>query len=122
MRAHAAGVRAGLAVERLLVILGRRERDELLPVGQRHERDFLAGQELLDQDAVRGVAELLLLEDQPQILLGLRLRFDDDDAFARRQAVDFDDGRIAELFQRRLAPRPSTRRRAPRRWGCRTCA
>src|SRR5260370_41604454 len=102
MRAYPPRVRPGLAIEHLLVILGRRQRDELRPIRQSHERHFLAAQELFDEDAISSVAELLLLEDKTEILLSLRFRLDDDDAFAGGQSVDLDDRRVAELLQRRL--------------------
>ena len=48
--AHAAGVRAGVAVADALVVLGGAERHDVVAVGEEEERDLLAVEELLDQD------------------------------------------------------------------------
>jgi hypothetical protein len=60
--AHAAGVRSGVAFADALVVLAGRERQDALAVRQRHERDFLAGLELLDDDSVGARAEAAILE------------------------------------------------------------
>ena len=101
-----------VTVERLLVVLGRCERQRLLPIGDHHERDFLAGEELLDEDARRRGSELLLVEDHAEILVRLAGRADDDHAFPGGQAVDFEDGGIAHLLERglRLIDRAAGRR------------
>ena len=45
--AHAAGVRAGVALADPLVVAGGRERDGALAVAERKQRQLLAGEELL---------------------------------------------------------------------------
>ncbi len=56
VRAHAAGVRALVAVERALEVLGGLERDDGLAVGDGEEGDLGAVEELLDDHAVAGAA------------------------------------------------------------------
>ena len=50
VRAHAAGVRPGVAVADPLEVLRRGERHDALPVGEREDGHLLAGEELLDHD------------------------------------------------------------------------
>ena len=100
MRSHAAGVRSGLAVVRLLVILRRRHRREFLAIGNDHERDFFAGEVLLDEDAIGGVAEFFVLENDVQIIVRLFLRVGDDHALAAGESFDLDDRRIVGLLER----------------------
>ncbi len=47
--AHAAGVRALVVIEDALVVLSRSERQHRVAVAQEEERDFLSGEELLDE-------------------------------------------------------------------------
>ena len=58
VRAHAAGVGAVVAVVAPLVILRRRQRQDVLAVRHHDEAGFLARQEFLDDDLVARVAEL----------------------------------------------------------------
>ena len=56
VRAHAAGVGAGIAIEDGLVILGGGEGDDVAAVAQRDEADFFAAQKLFDHQAAVSVA------------------------------------------------------------------
>ena len=53
VRAHAAGVGAGVAVEDRLVVLRRRERDYVAPVAERDEADFFAAEKFFDRPTGR---------------------------------------------------------------------
>ena len=61
--AHAAGVRAGVAVVGRFVILGRRERDDRPAVGDGQHAGLLAVEPLLDHQPVAGGAEDFLPGD-----------------------------------------------------------
>ena len=91
--AHAAGVRAGVAVERRLVVLGRLERDDRLPVGNRQHAGLLAVEPLLDHQPVAGGAEDFLAGDLLDRSDGLVAAGADDDALARGQPVGLDHHR-----------------------------
>ena len=94
--AHAAGVWALVAIISALVILRRRQGQGGLAVANGKEARFLAGQEILDDNALPGGAELA----QKQYLVDGRVRlasgFGDHDALAARQTVRLDhEGRFA---------------------------
>ena len=91
--AHAAGVRAGVAVADPLEVARGRERDRALAVAQREQRELVAVEELLDHD--RDVAEPALDQHLVQRRPRLRLRGGDRDALARRQTVGLDHRRVA---------------------------
>ena len=71
VRAHAAGVRSGVAVERRLVVLGWLKRDDGLAVGDRQHAGFLAVEPLFDNDAIACGAEYLVAGDLADGLEGL---------------------------------------------------
>ncbi len=89
--AHAAGVRALVAIEDGFVILRGRERDDVAAVAERDEADFFAAQEFLDHQAALELAER-------GFGFGAVLR--DDDAFSGGEAVGFEDYRKAEAVER----------------------
>ena len=90
--AHAAGVRALVAVEDPLVVLRGSERDDVLAVAERQQRQLLAVEELLEHDL--GLAEALLDEEGLDRLARLGLARGDDHALARGQAVGLEDRRV----------------------------
>ena len=92
--AHAAGVRALVAVEGALVVLRRGERDRGLAVAQREERDFLAGEKFLDHDLGAGRAEAAA-EHHVDRGFGFGDRLRDHHALAEREPVGLDDDRRA---------------------------
>ena len=55
--AHAAGVRAAVALAQALVVLGRRHRHQGAPVAEREQRDLFADEPLFEHDAVSGGAD-----------------------------------------------------------------
>ena len=79
--AHAAGVRALVAVADPLVVLRRREREDVLAVAEREQRELLALQELLEHHL--GRPEAPLGEERLDGLARLGLRLADDHALAR---------------------------------------
>ena len=95
----------GVAVADPLVVLRRRERHHRAAVGERHERDLLAGEELLDHDARAGVAERA--PHHHLVEAGARGRevVADQHALAGREPVGLDDDRRAELVERSGARR-----------------
>jgi hypothetical protein len=84
---HAAGVLAGVAVEGALVVLGGRQRDDVLSVGDRVVGGLLAREERLDHDLVPGVAEAARSHDLGQGALRGGGSVTDGDSLARREAV-----------------------------------
>ena len=91
--AHAAGVRAGVAVADPLVVARRSERHGALAVAQRQQRELLAGHELLHDH--RKVAEAVGDEHVLERRARLCLVGGDHDALARREPVGLDHGRVA---------------------------
>src|SRR5579884_425169 len=91
--AHAAGVRASVAVAHALVIARGNKRHDGFPVGHHQERELLALQTLLDHDLCAGISYQLAREhlagDAGRFFFGLR----DDDPFAGRKPIGFDDDR-----------------------------
>ena len=90
--AHAARVRALVAVEDSLVVLRGRQGHRALPVAERQERELLALEELLEDDL--GLAEALLGEEDVDRLARLAFVLGDDHALARRQHVRLQHGRV----------------------------
>src|SRR5450830_829963 len=104
--AHAAGVRALVAGEDALVVLGRRQRHGVPAVAEDKQRHFGAGEELLDDNDVAGGAEVARHEAAFDRRPGFGVIVADDDALAGGQAVGLDDQRVravgAEGGERRL--------------------
>ena len=90
--AHAAGVRALVAVEDPLVVLGGRHRHGALAVAQGEQRQLLAVEELLEHHA--RLAEAALTEERLDRLARLGLVLADDHALARGQHVGLEHGRV----------------------------
>ena len=91
--AHAAGVRPLVAVEDALVVLGGRHRQRGLAVAQGQQRQLLALEVLLHDDAA--LAEAAGHEELVQRGSRLGLVGGDDDALARGEAVELQDDRVA---------------------------
>ena len=89
IRAHAAGVRSGVAIEDGFVVLRGREGDDIAAVAQRDEADFFAAQKLLHHQAAGQGGER-----------GFRFGaiMDDHHALARREAVGFQHHGKAEAI------------------------
>ena len=98
--AHAAGVRALVAVAKALVVLRGRERQHVAAVGHDDEARFLALEELLDDDHAARLAE-----GAREHVLGradrLRGARGDDHALAGGEPVGLDDDRRALCADRR---------------------
>jgi hypothetical protein len=98
---HAAGVGPTIAVEDPLVVLGRRHRQRALAVAEGQQRELLALEVLLDDDALGPVAAL----DQQRLqrLARLRLVGGDHHALAGGQPVGLDHRRVpVDRGQRRI--------------------
>ena len=110
--AHAAGVRALVALADPLVVLRGRQRDRALAVAQREQRELLALEELLEHDLGRAEAAVVeeRLERRARVVLGLA----DDHALARGEHVRLQHDRVVGVREVRLGllARPE-RRRAP---------
>ena len=102
--AHAAGVRAFVAVECAFVILCAAEQDAGLAVAQGEQRRDLAFEEFLYDHACAGVAEASA-QRVVDGSFGLGSRRCDDDALARRQPVGLDHERGGETVEERLGGR-----------------
>ena len=99
--AHAASVRARVAILQSLVVLRRRQRQHILAVDHDDEARFLAGEKLFDDDAGTGIAHRIV--DQHRIDRRVRLgkRHRDDDALPRGETVGLDhDGRATFIHIR----------------------
>ena len=96
IRAHAAGVRAGVAVINSFVVLSGSERNGIAAVAEGDEADLLAAEELLDDESALQGGERGL---------GFGAIVGDDDAFAGRQSIGFQNDGEAETVER--APRVS---------------
>ena len=108
--AHAAGVRAGVAVADALVVLRRAERQRGLAVAQAEEARLLAIEEFLDHHLGAGSAEGAA---ESRLDRGQRLvdRHGDGHALAGGEAVGLDDDRRALRRGYRLAPLGSSVKR-----------
>ena len=91
VRAHAAGVRAAVAVESPFVVLRRREEFHRFAVDERHHGSLFPAQAFFDDDLSPGVAKDAFLHDVGDRLLGLLDRRRDDDTLSCGKAVSFDD-------------------------------
>ncbi len=91
--AHAARVRAFVAVQRPFMVLHRKHRHNRRAVGEGHQRGFLAFQKLFHHNRIPGVAKHALLHDLGQGRLRVLVGAADKDALARRLAVRLDDQR-----------------------------
>ncbi|MDT4815202.1 hypothetical protein FQZ97_482260 [compost metagenome] len=103
--AHAAGVRAGIAVADALVVLAGGHGQHVLAVDHDDEAGFLAVEELLDHHPRTGVTEGVAGEHVAHGVFGFVQGHGDDHALARGQAVGLDhDGRalLFQVGQRRL--------------------
>ena len=89
--AHAAGVGSFIVVEDTLVILRRCQRQNMLAVGQHHERSFFAVQKFFDHKFVAGLTEGLAHENLIDGGFGFREALANDHAFAAGETVGFDD-------------------------------
>ena len=87
VRAHSAGVRAGVAVADSLVVAGRRERDGVLACRHREDGQLRPFQQLLDVEGL--VVRRRHLQRGVELVLGGA----DPDALARREPVELDDAR-----------------------------
>ena len=94
--AHAARVGALVALERTLVILRGGHGAHGLAVGKGQQRALGAGQHLLDDHRVAGIAKGAA-KTLTHSLLGLRKLGCHDNALARGKAVGLDDQRSALL-------------------------
>ena len=90
---HATGVRTLVAIVGALVILGDRHRPEIGAVDKAHQGEFLAVQEVLDNDLGTGGAEAMVDEDVFECALGGVLVHGHGHALACRQTVGLDDNR-----------------------------
>src|SRR5208282_2960191 len=105
IRAHAAGVRAAVAVEYRFVILEHPERDRVLAVTQGEEGYFLAGQKLFDHHSLPGRPEPAATH---RIVDGTDCRLAIGayrHALAQRQAVRLNDDRstmVGDVTARRV--------------------
>ena len=95
--AHSAGVRPRISLTRRLVILRRRERNDLTAAHNTDEARFLAGEKLLDHDPAARVSERTAGEHRVDGGERLRYRLRDDHALARREAVRLDHDRRSML-------------------------
>ena len=93
--AHAAGVRAGIAIADALVILRRAEGHDRRSIGQREEARFLALEEFLDHGFGPGVSEAAR-EDLAHGVFGFGHGHGDGHALARGKPVGLDHDRRAE--------------------------
>jgi hypothetical protein len=91
--AHAAGVRALIAVAQPLVVLRGRERQHVLAIDHHNEARLLSLQAFLDDHARARLSQSVLGEHGVDRGVCLRWRGGDDDAFARGEPVGLDDDR-----------------------------
>ena len=91
---HAAGIWSMIAVEDPLVILRRGERNGVLAIAERKERDLLADQEFLDHDLGAGRPDAAA-ENSIDCGLGFRDACRHHHALAGRQSVGLDHDRRA---------------------------
>ena len=107
--AHAARVRAAVAVVARLVVLRARERHDARAVDDCDEARFLAGEKVFDHDGCAGLRRTAVCRSTPvERLLGLGQRWRDDHAFAGGEAVGLDDDR-RRARARRSRARPQSR-------------
>src|SRR5438093_986794 len=107
-RAHAAGVRAGVAIAESLVIARRRQRDHGLAVHERLQAGLFTFEQLLEHD--RTAVRRRAAECRARLLRRTAHR----DALAEREPVRFHDDRALPAVQR-LARRRCIGERLPAR-------
>ena len=109
--AHAAGVRACIAVERALVIFGGSQRERARAIAQNEERRFAPDEQFLDDEARAGLAEPLVDHHRLHLRLCVGKIRGNDDALARGEAIGFQHDRKSELAapQHGDAPEPPCR-------------
>ena len=95
--AHAAGVGSAVAVVARLVVLRGRHRQDGFAVDDADETGFLAGQELLDHDAMTGFAEAIAGQHVVDRGVGLGAVGGDDHTLAGSEAVGLDHHRESEF-------------------------
>ncbi len=95
--AHAAGVRADVAVADALVVLRRLQQHDRPAIADRQDGGLLPAQAFLDDHLVPGLAEDLPLHDVADRLVRLIGGAADDHAFALGQAIGLDDQRRGDL-------------------------
>ena len=93
-RAHAAGIRAPVAIQRPLVIPAVGKKQERRAVHEGVDRAFGPLEKFLDHDLAAGVAEHSVVHALPDRLLRLGRVLRDDDPFAEREPVGLDDQRV----------------------------
>ena len=98
-RAHAAGVRPLVAVQRALVILTRLHRYDRLAVAEAEHRHLAPDHTFLDEHPRAALAEFAALHHLHNGLLRLFHRRRDDHALAQRQPIRLDDNRRALRVQ-----------------------
>ena len=93
--AHAARVRALVAVEKTLVVLARGKRQHVFAVDHDDEARFFAREEFFDHDARAGRTELVAREHVVDGRVGFVFGHRHHDALARGKTVGLDDDRSA---------------------------
>ncbi len=89
--AHAAGVRALVAIEHGFVVARGRQRDDIAAVAERDEADLFAAEEFFDHQAALELAERGL---------GFGAVLRDHDAFSGGEPIGLEDDREAEAVER----------------------
>ena len=97
--AHAAGIRAAVAVADALVVLAGGHRQYVLAIDHDDEAGFFAVEELLDHHARAGFTEGVAGEHVAHRVFGFLQGHGDDHAFAGGQAIGLDHDRCAFLTQ-----------------------
>ena len=73
------------------MILRRKERDRVVPIGDHEQRELFALHEFLDENLAARFAERAVLEHRVDRRLSVGRVFCDDDALSRREPGGFDD-------------------------------
>ena len=117
---HAAGVGPQIAVERALVVAGRRQQPGAGAVADREDRHLAAGEQFLDDHGVAGLAVLALIEAGSERGFDGVHRVADGHALTERQAVGLHRdpavaglGELDQLLAIGRAARPPARGRYP---------
>ena len=95
---HPAGIRPLVAIEDLLVILGRSQGQDMAAICQRQKRSLFAAQKLLNHHLVASRAKLTLAHNGSDGSLGFGLGGAQQDAFPRGQAIGLDHNRRPDFF------------------------
>jgi hypothetical protein len=96
---HAAGVGPRVALADALVVLGGRQGQDGLAVGEGEDGDLVALEVLFDDDRVAGGAELVGDHDVLESGLGFGGGLREDHAFAGGEAVGFDDDAVVDVVE-----------------------